>query len=238
MKRLSAASFFLVVLLLSLSGSASAQAPVAAPATAQTLTVPGLRDRVTVRRDERGIPYIEAKNDDDLYFAQGYVTASDRLWQMDLLRRTERWSQVSNASMSIGQEIGVTPLQILTAVATVANGGVRVAPHIVDRVVDANHNVIAQTQRPAPVRVISEKTAAVLNEILKSVVARGTGKAAALAEHIVAGKTGTAQKAMRGGYFEHTVKILCVKEEAVLILQLAEKLCPEIISSISRDWSE
>ena len=46
------------------------------------------------------------------------------------------------------------------------------------------------------------------------------------------------RKAMRGGYFEHTMKILCVKEEVVLILQLAEKLCPEIISSISRDWSE
>ena len=56
----------------------------------KTLTMTGLRERVTVRRDERGIPYIEAKNDDDLYFAQGYVTASDRLWQMDLLRRTER----------------------------------------------------------------------------------------------------------------------------------------------------
>ena len=56
----------------------------------KTLALAGLRDRVTVRRDERGIPYIEAKNDDDLYFAQGYVTASDRLWQMDLLRRTER----------------------------------------------------------------------------------------------------------------------------------------------------
>jgi penicillin amidase len=55
-----------------------------------TIAVAGLRDRVTVRRDERGIPYIEAKNDEDLYFAQGYVTASDRLWQMDLLRRTER----------------------------------------------------------------------------------------------------------------------------------------------------
>jgi len=59
-------------------------------ATASTLSVAGLRERVTVRRDDRGIPYIEAKNDDDLYFAQGYVTASDRLWQMDLLRRTER----------------------------------------------------------------------------------------------------------------------------------------------------
>jgi penicillin G amidase len=56
----------------------------------KTLTLAGLRDSVTVRRDERGIPYIEAKNDEDLYFAQGYVTASDRLWQMDLLRRNER----------------------------------------------------------------------------------------------------------------------------------------------------
>jgi penicillin amidase len=49
-----------------------------------------LRDRVTVSRDERGIPYIQATNEDDLYLAQGYVTASDRLWQMDLLRRTVR----------------------------------------------------------------------------------------------------------------------------------------------------
>src|SRR5438128_10403271 len=56
----------------------------------QPITLVGLRDRVTVRRDERGIPYIEANNDEDLYFAQGYVTASDRLWQMDLVRRTVR----------------------------------------------------------------------------------------------------------------------------------------------------
>lgn len=52
--------------------------------------IDGLRSRVSVRRDERGVPYIEAANDADLYFAQGYVTASDRLWQMDLLRRTAR----------------------------------------------------------------------------------------------------------------------------------------------------
>jgi penicillin amidase len=55
-----------------------------------SIQMTGLRDRVTVRRDERGIPYIEAKNDEDLYFAQGYVTASDRLWQMDLWRRLIR----------------------------------------------------------------------------------------------------------------------------------------------------
>ena len=52
--------------------------------------IKGIKDKITIYRDERGIPYIEAKNDEDLYFAQGYVTAGDRLWQMDLMRRTER----------------------------------------------------------------------------------------------------------------------------------------------------
>ncbi|HEX5736594.1 MAG TPA: penicillin acylase family protein [Blastocatellia bacterium] len=50
----------------------------------------GLKRNVTVRRDERAITYIEAATEEDLYFAQGYATASDRLWQMDLLRRTGR----------------------------------------------------------------------------------------------------------------------------------------------------
>ena len=59
-------------------------------AAATTEQLAGLREAVTIRRDERGIPYIEARNDDDLYFAQGYITASDRLWQMDLQRRTAR----------------------------------------------------------------------------------------------------------------------------------------------------
>jgi len=68
----------------------NAEAQGAADATTKTLSLAGLHDSVTVRRDERGIPYIEAKNDDDLYFAQGYITASDRLFQMDLLRRSER----------------------------------------------------------------------------------------------------------------------------------------------------
>ncbi len=62
----------------------------ATPANTSTIQLPGLRERVTIRRDERGIPYIEARNDEDLAFAQGYVTANDRLWQMDLFRRTER----------------------------------------------------------------------------------------------------------------------------------------------------
>src|SRR5438477_11763498 len=58
--------------------------------TPTTINIAGLHDRVTVRRDERAIPYIEAANNDDLYFAQGYITATDRLWLMDLLRRNVR----------------------------------------------------------------------------------------------------------------------------------------------------
>jgi penicillin amidase len=58
--------------------------------TSTTIQLKGLKDRVVIRRDDRGIPYIEAKNDEDLYFAQGYATATDRLWQMDLFRRNAR----------------------------------------------------------------------------------------------------------------------------------------------------
>ena len=70
----------------------SAQTPSTAQTSSQTMTqrLAGLQANVTVRRDERGIPYIEAANEADLYFAQGYVTASDRLWQMELGRRFAR----------------------------------------------------------------------------------------------------------------------------------------------------
>ena len=86
MNRLKAIS---LATLLVLSSSALLPKPTAQQNT-KTLSIAGLKDRVTIRRDERGIPYIEAANDGDLYFAQGYVTAGDRLWQMDLLRRNVR----------------------------------------------------------------------------------------------------------------------------------------------------
>ncbi|MDQ3373150.1 MAG: penicillin acylase family protein [Acidobacteriota bacterium] len=57
------------------------------PKIDKTLSIAGLKEDVIIRRDERGIPHIEAKNEADLYFAQGYAIAQDRLWQMDLYRR-------------------------------------------------------------------------------------------------------------------------------------------------------
>ncbi|MEP6946748.1 MAG: penicillin acylase family protein [Acidobacteriota bacterium] len=64
--------------------------PVRPQITPATTSISGIKDTVTVRRDPRSIPYIEARNDADLYFVQGWVTASDRLWQMDLMRRLAR----------------------------------------------------------------------------------------------------------------------------------------------------
>ena len=76
--------FFLPLIAVSLFSSALGQ--IEPP----KMSIDGLKDVVTVRRDSRGIPYIEAKNDADLYFAQGYVMASDRLFQMDSMRRLAR----------------------------------------------------------------------------------------------------------------------------------------------------
>ena len=73
--------FVAFVCLFSLSHSSAQQ---------NAIQLQGIKDRITIRRDERGIPYIEAQNDEDLYFGQGYATAQDRLWQMDLFRRTAR----------------------------------------------------------------------------------------------------------------------------------------------------
>ncbi len=74
---------FIITVLMSVT-SCFAQIP------ARSVSVSGLQGTVTVRRDERSIPYIEAANEADLYFAQGYTTAGDRLWQMDLYRRVAR----------------------------------------------------------------------------------------------------------------------------------------------------
>ena len=72
--------------------------------TTSEINLPGLSSNVTVRRDARSIPYIEAKTDADLYFVQGYVTASDRLWQMDLLRRLARGETAEIFGRSVLEE--------------------------------------------------------------------------------------------------------------------------------------
>ena len=77
-----------------------AAAHAALPQLDGDLHLAGLAAPVTVRRDAHGVPHIEAENQDDLFFAQGYVTAQDRLWQMDLYRR--------NANGELAEILGPT----------------------------------------------------------------------------------------------------------------------------------
>ncbi|MEW6325214.1 MAG: penicillin-binding protein 2 [Nitrospirota bacterium] len=111
-----------------------------------------------------------------------------------LLRPVAQWSGRSLASHAIGQELAITPMQLVAAYAALANGGLLVTPHLVDAAVlpDGTRQAI---ERPAARRVISRRTADRLRDILVSVTApEGTAPKAAIPGFRVAGKTGTAQK--------------------------------------------
>ena len=124
-----------------------------------------------------------------------------------LIRRPKDWSALSLASLSIGQEVSVSPLQMLVAVSAVANGGTLVRPYVARLVMAPDEKVVHETAPVQLRRVISEETARTLTTILKGVVTEGTGKAAAVEGFEVAGKTGTSQKLDQatGRYSQHKV---------------------------------
>jgi cell division protein FtsI (penicillin-binding protein 3) len=113
-----------------------------------------------------------------------------------LLRPTERWSSLSQSSMIIGQEIGVTPLQLATGVSAIANGGLLMEPYVVASIRDAEGEVTFERQPRVRHRILDEATAQRVVAILEGVVAPGTpiARAAGIPGYRLAGKTGTAQK--------------------------------------------
>jgi len=102
------------------------------------------------------------------------------------------------ASVSMGYQIGVTPLQMAAAASVIANGGTLYEPHVVRATVKAG--VRTPVPPKAVRRAILAETAATLTSIMESVVTEGTGKRAALASFTVAGKSGTADKLVNGRY--------------------------------------
>ncbi len=105
------------------------------------------------------------------------------------------------ATMSIGQSIAVTPIQLTTAVAAVANGGELLQPQLVKKVVDHDGKVVRESKPKVVRRVVSNETAQEMQALLESVVLRGTGMNAYVDGYRVAGKTGTAQVVgPSGGY--------------------------------------
>jgi cell division protein FtsI (penicillin-binding protein 3) len=117
-----------------------------------------------------------------------------------ILAPAESWGPVTSASITFGQAVSVTPLQMVAAANVFATSGYLMRPRLVLGFGGAEgESVPALTPEPVR-RVISESTAKRMTAILMNVVEKGTGKSAALPGYRVAGKTGTAQKAIPGGY--------------------------------------
>ncbi|CAN5292027.1 penicillin-binding protein 2 [soil metagenome] len=108
-------------------------------------------------------------------------------------RSTETWNGDSLASMAIGYEVGVTALQAATAYAAIANDGVKIQPHIIKEIREANGKVVSTTE-PEKTQVLSAENARDLRQMLQKVVLKGTAKRAQLNGYTSAGKTGTAWK--------------------------------------------
>jgi cell division protein FtsI/penicillin-binding protein 2 len=116
-----------------------------------------------------------------------------------LLRPLNRWDGFSLHSISFGQEIGVTALQMASGYSTLANGGKVMRPYIVDKVFDENHRLVQET-RPEILRTVSDRASLdTLKTFLHDVVEQGTGTGAKLKTVSIAGKTGTAQIIGRKG---------------------------------------
>ncbi|MDB6036914.1 MAG: spoVD 1 [Verrucomicrobiales bacterium] len=115
-----------------------------------------------------------------------------------------RWSKLSITHVPMGHEVAATPLQMCLAMSAIANKGVLMRPQLIDHLEDSDGKLVARYFPQVARRVVSERAARQMVEALKAVVStNGTGTKAQLDFYTVAGKTGTAQKAVNGHYVNH-----------------------------------
>ena len=116
------------------------------------------------------------------------------------LRQIKDWSEISLAEVSIGYEVGVTALQMVSAYAAIANGGFLLKPRLVEQILGQNGNVV-YAEKPEVIRKVADpEIMATVKDMLVEVVKTGTGTKARIQGWSVAGKTGTAHKFMDGSY--------------------------------------
>jgi len=128
--------------------------------------------------------------------------------QDGLLPPVATWSQTTMPTVAFGQGIGVTAMQVASVYATIANGGVRVAPTIVAATIDGDGHR-HPTKPPAVRRVISGLVAHELSDMLEAVTSNeGTAPAARIPGYRIAGKTGTAQRSVNGRYSGYTASFV------------------------------
>jgi cell division protein FtsI (penicillin-binding protein 3) len=121
-----------------------------------------------------------------------------------VIRPPQSWSKISITRIPMGHEVGVTPLQMTMAMATIANGGKLMTPRVVKSITTEDGKTITTFSPTVLRQVISPETAAQVSKALRGVVSdRGTAAAAAVPGFTICGKTGTAQKVDPKGGYEH-----------------------------------
>ena len=120
-----------------------------------------------------------------------------------MIKEPRAWSKISIAAIPIGQEVGVTAMQLAAAISVIANGGQLVKPYIVREIRDKYGETVKKFSPLVVRRAISGDTASRVRKILTGAVENGTGKLARLSGFSAAGKTGTAQKLEPDGTYSH-----------------------------------
>lgn len=121
--------------------------------------------------------------------------------EVGIFHPTSRWSGISPTRIPMGQGVAVTALQMLGVFCTIANDGYLMRPHVIQRVVDHDGSALYEAEPQVLARVIRPETAATMRRLLARVTEQGgTGRRARVDGFAVAGKTGTAQKPIPGGY--------------------------------------
>ncbi len=114
------------------------------------------------------------------------------------------WSKTSISAVPMGQEVGVTALQLASAISVIANGGNLMKPYIIKGIRDSSGETVRVFSPQIIRQVLSSETAARIKKILTGVVENGTGKMAKIPDFTAAGKTGTAQKLEPNGTYSHS----------------------------------
>jgi cell division protein FtsI (penicillin-binding protein 3) len=112
-----------------------------------------------------------------------------------------KWRKIDAGTIAFGQGVSISAIQLVTATAAIANGGILVKPHLVQAITDANGQIIRKIDTMPVRRTITTETARTVRQMMKEVITTGgTGTNAALEGYTVCGKTGTAQKIVNGAY--------------------------------------
>lgn len=117
-----------------------------------------------------------------------------------ILRPVEKWTSYSLPSIAMGQEVSVTPIQLVSAYCALANGGILIKPRIIKQIVLDDGTIVKEWPMEEVRRVITEETSRRILKNLQKVVDTGTGKEAKSLMYTTGGKTGTSQKVINGVY--------------------------------------